>query len=191
MVNVPDLFLNLPTTTFTTLVMDPPWRFRDRVAPGAPEDLKHFRYRTLSVSEIQSFPVQRLSSENSHLYLWAPTQFLPDAWGIIGSWGFTVKQQLVWIKRAKNGGYRYGLGRYFRNVHETCLFAVKGKLQLKSKGLVTVIEALHVGHSKKPDAFYKLVEAASPGPYIDLFARQERSGWAVWGEEVEKHIPTS
>jgi N6-adenosine-specific RNA methylase IME4 len=41
------------------------------------------------------------------------------------------------------------------------------------------------GHSWKPDELYGIVEACSPGPYIELFARHQRDGWEQWGDEVE------
>lgn len=43
-------------------------------------------------------------------------------------------------------------------------------------------------HSKKPEAFQDIVEQVSPGPYLELFARRKRPGWAVWGNEVESDI---
>ena len=39
-------------------------------------------------------------------------------------------------------------------------------------------------HSRKPDELYPIVEACSPGPFIELFARHERPGWTSWGNEV-------
>jgi N6-adenosine-specific RNA methylase IME4 len=30
-----------------------------------------------------------------------------------------------------------------------------------------------------------MVEAVSPGPRLELFARRARPGWTVWGNEVE------
>lgn len=38
-------------------------------------------------------------------------------------------------------------------------------------------------HSAKPEAFLDLVEALSPGPYVELFARRDRLGWDTWGNE--------
>lgn len=38
-------------------------------------------------------------------------------------------------------------------------------------------------HSRKPDEFGRLVEACSPGPYLELFARFRRKGWHQWGNE--------
>jgi N6-adenosine-specific RNA methylase IME4 len=39
-----------------------------------------------------------------------------------------------------------------------------------------------------------MVERVSPGPYLELFAREytplfpKREGWDVWGNEVEKDV---
>lgn len=40
-------------------------------------------------------------------------------------------------------------------------------------------------HSVKPAAFLDLVERVSPGPYVELFARQPRLGWESWGKGYE------
>jgi N6-adenosine-specific RNA methylase IME4 len=41
------------------------------------------------------------------------------------------------------------------------------------------------GHSIKPPAFLDVVEQVSPGPYVELFARQPRLGWDAWGHGYE------
>jgi len=40
-------------------------------------------------------------------------------------------------------------------------------------------------HSRKPDEQYALIEACSPGPFLELFARGRRDGWAMWGNEAD------
>lgn len=40
-------------------------------------------------------------------------------------------------------------------------------------------------HSVKPAAFFDIVETVSPGPYVELFARQPRLGWDHWGHGYE------
>jgi len=46
-------------------------------------------------------------------------------------------------------------------------------------------------HSRKPDELYDLIESCSPGPYLELFARFRRDGWAQWGNEnVETNSET-
>jgi len=39
-------------------------------------------------------------------------------------------------------------------------------------------------HSKKPDEQYDRIEALFDGPYCELFARNNRSGWDAWGDQV-------
>lgn len=46
-------------------------------------------------------------------------------------------------------------------------------------------------HSRKPDEQYELIEACGPPNYLELFARGERPGWAVWGNQAdETYAPT-
>jgi N6-adenosine-specific RNA methylase IME4 len=37
-------------------------------------------------------------------------------------------------------------------------------------------------HSRKLDELYPIIEACSPGPYVELFARGARRHWAGWGD---------
>lgn len=46
-------------------------------------------------------------------------------------------------------------------------------------------------HSEKPTEFYSLVEKLSPRPRLEMFARKEREGWAVWGNEVNDKLTPS
>ena len=39
-------------------------------------------------------------------------------------------------------------------------------------------------HSRKPDELYDIIEACSPGPYLEMFARYSRQGWEQWGNEI-------
>jgi transcriptional regulator with XRE-family HTH domain len=43
-------------------------------------------------------------------------------------------------------------------------------------------------HSAKPEAFLDMVERISPPPYLELFARSQRLGWATWGNEALCHV---
>jgi hypothetical protein len=53
-----------------------------------------------------------------------------------------------------------------------------------------VIETRKREHSRKPDEQYDLIEACSPGPHLELFARHPRAGWTVtvWGEESDEGV---
>ncbi|MFX4501382.1 MT-A70 family methyltransferase, partial [Acinetobacter baumannii] len=43
-------------------------------------------------------------------------------------------------------------------------------------------------HSRKPDELYPIIEACSPGPRLELFARYPQPGWSVWGHEADEDI---
>jgi len=109
--------------------------------------------------------------------------------------GFNYKSNIVWHKLRKDGGSDgCGVGFYFRNVTELLLFGVRGKnartLQ-PGRTQVNYLGTRKREHSRKPDEMSGLIEACSPGPRIELFARGARPGWTVWGNEaVEGYEPT-
>ena len=76
------------------------------------------------------------------------------------------------------------------DVTELVLFGVKGSMRTLSPGRtqVNILSSRKREHSRKPDEIYDLVEACSPGPYLELFARFKRDGWHQWGnEDVEEN----
>jgi len=87
-----------------------------------------------------------------------------------------------------------GVGFYFRNVTELILFGVKGKnarTLAPGRRQVNFLATRKREHSRKPDEQYAIIEACSPGPYLELFARGTRTGWASWGHQAdEAYRPT-
>ena len=143
----------------------------------------------MTLDEIKSLPVNQITDREAHLYLWVPNALLPEGLEVMKAWGFTYKTNIVWYKIRKDGGPdRRGVGFYFRNVTELILFGVKGKMRTLKPGrtMPNIIVAPKTVHSKKPDEIYYIVEQCSPKPYIELFARNKRSGWVAWGNEVNK-----
>lgn len=178
---VPSLVPALRTSPgqYTTIVADPPWRY-DNVATRA---AANNHYPTLDVDEICSLPIIASAAANAHLYLWTTNAFLPEAFRIIDAWGFTYKTTLVWVKP------QIGIGNYFRSSHEFILFAIRGKLPVLNSNQRSWFECPRGKHSRKPEQFYDIVETASPGPYLELFARPlplvgMRPNWTAWGNEA-------
>jgi N6-adenosine-specific RNA methylase IME4 len=176
---------------FGTILIDPPWRFVNRTGKMAPEHKRLRRYPTMSFDEIAALPVGALAAPRSHLYLWCPNALLAEGLRIMQAWGFVYKTNLVWYKTRKDGGPDgRGVGFYFRNVTELLLFGTRGKLRTKQAGRkqVNVLIARKQEHSWKPEEQYGLIEACSPGPYIELFARRQRAGWTCWGDQAESYV---
>ncbi len=178
---------------YSTILADPPWQFQNRTGKMAPEHKRLNRYPTMTLEEIKELPVKSITNDPAHLYIWVPNALLPDGLEVMKSWGFTYKTNLIWYKVRKDGGPdRRGVGFYFRNVTEILLFGVRGKnartLQ-PGRSQENIITTQKREHSRKPDEQYDLIEACSPGPFLELFARGPRDGWAVWGNQSEEYMP--
>lgn len=176
---------------FATILADPPWQFQNRTGKMAPEHKRLLRYPTMELQELLHLPVGRLAAAQSHLYLWVPNAMLAEGLEVMGAWGFTYKTNLVWYKVRKDGGPDgRGVGFYFRNVTELLLFGVRGSMRTLKPGRtqVNLFSTRKREHSRKPDEIYGLIEACSPGPYLELFARFRHKGWSQWGnEDVEEN----
>ncbi len=179
------------TGKFSTILIDPPWRFQNRTGKVAPEHARLRRYKTMSFDEIADMPVGDYANDQSHLYMWCPNALLPDGLRIMEAWGFTYKTNIVWYKVRKDGGPDgRGVGFYFRNVTELILFGIKGKLRTLQPGRsqVNVIVERKREHSRKPPQAFEIIESCSPGPYLEVFARERIPGWTQWGDEVDTYL---
>ena len=185
-----DLRLKVPGQ-FATILADPPWQFQNRTGKMAPEHKRLLRYPTMELPEILELPVSRLAAARCHLYLWVPNALLAEGLKVMHRWGFTYKSNMVWYKIRKDGGPDgRGVGFYFRNVTELVLFGVRGSMRTLKPGRtqVNLFCTRKREHSRKPDEIYDIIEACSPGPYVELFARFSREGWSQWGnEDVEEN----
>jgi len=174
---------------FGTILADPPWQFQNRTGKVAPEHKRLARYGTMTLDDIKSLPVAEIALGTSHLYLWVPNALLPDGISVMRAWGFQYKSNIVWHKIRKDGGSDgRGVGFYFRNVTELILFGVKGKnaRTLKpGRTQVNYLSSRKREHSRKPDEQYDLIEACSPGPFLELFARGDRKKWLGWGNQAD------
>jgi N6-adenosine-specific RNA methylase IME4 len=174
---------------FRTILADPPWQFTNRTGKVAPEHRRLSRYSTLSMQDIITLPVDKITAETAHLYLWVPNALLPEGMMVLEAWGFSYKTNLIWHKVRKDGGSDgRGVGFYFRNVTEIILFGVKGKnartLQ-PGRSQVNLLATRKREHSRKPDEQYGIIEACSPGPRLELFGRGVRNSWATWGNQAD------
>jgi N6-adenosine-specific RNA methylase IME4 len=180
---------------FRTILADPPWQFANSTGKIAPEHKRLTRYGTMKLDEIVALPVKELAEPTAHLYLWCPNALLPEGLAVMEAWGFKYKSNIVWHKVRKDGGSDgRGVGFYFRNVTEVILFGTRGKSARTlppGRRQVNLLASRKREHSRKPDEQYDLIEACSPGPFLELFARGTRSGWTTWGDQAgDTYTPT-
>jgi N6-adenosine-specific RNA methylase IME4 len=189
-----DLRLALGGRRFATVLADPPWQFQNRTGKVAPEHRRLNRYATMTLDDIKAMPVCDVCADTAHLYLWVPNALLPQGLAVLAAWGFEYKSNVVWHKIRKDGGPDgRGVGFYFRNTTELILFGVRGKnarTLAPGRSQVNIIKTQKREHSRKPDEAYQLIESCSPGPFLELFARGGREGWAAWGYQADDYYPT-
>ena len=174
---------------YRTIYADPPWQFQNRTGKVAPEHKRLNRYETMTLNEIKSLPVKEVSEEKSHLYLWVPNALLPNGLEVMKAWGFEYKTNIIWEK-VRHDGYPdgRGVGFYFRNVTEILLFGIRGDKNRTldpARSQVNLIRTMKREHSRKPDEIIPIIEACSPGPYLEMFARGDREGWDMWGNQAQ------
>jgi N6-adenosine-specific RNA methylase IME4 len=178
--------------SYRTIVADPPWRYESwpvgpegKAAAARIGQIARLRtpiaYATLTVAEIAALPVPDLAAADAHLYLWTTNRYLFDARDVAEAWGFRYAQLLVWAKTPMG----QGPGGTWAQSTEYVMFCRRGSLRSLRRFDSTWFNWKRMGkaHSRKPDAFLDMVEQASPGPYLEMFARRDRLGWDTWGNE--------
>ncbi len=165
---------------YRTIVADPPWDHSDGTGTtlvGASWVGSRLPYSCMTVEEIAALPVDQLAGTGgAHLYLWTTNRYLHDAYHVAQAWGFSVSKPLVWVKEPM--GF---MGGPYVSSAEFVLFGRRGPLRSEESAGRQWWLWDRAGHSEKPPAFLDIVETVSPGPYVELFARQPRLGWDAWG----------
>lgn len=164
--------------TFGCIYADPPWRYENQVTRAAVSN----HYRDMSVDEICELPVKDLAARDAHLHLWTTNAFLFEAPRIFDAWGFEFRSSFIWVKPS------VGIGNYWRNSHEILLTAVRGDANhFNDHTLRSWVECSRSQHSAKPEQVRTMLQYASPGPYLELFARRPTEGWTAWGNAIKQN----
>ncbi len=130
---------------------------------------------------------------NAVCFMWAVWPKLDEAFKLMKAWGFEYKTGGAWHKRSKTWveGQKdpksaFGTGYLLRSASEPFLIGTVGNPNILNKSTRNIIEAAVREHSRKPDCQYKIIESLFDGPYLELFARNQREGWSVFGNQVDK-----
>lgn len=169
----------IPSGRYRCIVIDPPWPIVKIERAERPNQGDTLDYPTMSLEAITALPIADLAEpDGCHMYLWTTHKFLPDALAMFAAWGARYQCLMTWVKPTGMTPYSWMYNT------EHVLFGRIGNLDLERMGLKLAFDAPVIRHSQKPDVFYERVIAASPGPRLEMFARQNRPGFDVWGNEV-------
>ena len=150
-------------------------------------------YPTMTTADICALPVGDVADNDAVLFLWATWPMLPDAMRVVSAWGFEYVTGFPWVKILGQPSQtlfgeleirpHYGTGFWIRGASELVMIARRGDVSALSGDLVGLL-CKNGRHSKKPENLYHIAERY-PAPRLELFARREREGWDVFGNEVK------
>jgi N6-adenosine-specific RNA methylase IME4 len=197
----PAPFGGLRRAYYGAIVVDPASKFQSYTAirsrnPGSVRSNER-HYRVMSYGELAALPIRELAAPSGcHLFLWTASAHLEQAIGLVRTWNFKYSAvAFVWLKTRRNWDgkaplretdFPISLGLTTRHQCELVLLARRGNCRRLRKDVRELILAPRREHSRKPDEFYRRVEAYCEGPFVDLFAREHRPGWSCWGDEANK-----
>lgn len=178
--------MTLPTGPYDLIMADPPWQFKTRSSKGVTAKGAGGQYDLMNLDDIKAMEVANIAAKDCILWLWATNPMLPQAFEVMSSWGFTFKTAGHWVKRTKHGKLAFGTGYLLRCAGEPFLIGTRGKPKT-SRSVRSVVEGPIREHSRKPDEAFQAAELMIPGARrLELFSRQERLGWDVWGNQVDR-----
>lgn len=166
-------------TKYPVIYADPPWRYENPPMGGTNRSIEN-HYPTMTLEDICAMPVAELAAEDAMLYLWATAPKLVECLEVVKAWGFEYRTNIVWDKEA------IGMGYHARNQHEILLICKRGNIPPPQAGkqVSSVYREKRTEHSAKPEFYYEMIESAYPElSKIELFCRNPREGWSVWGNQ--------
>lgn len=168
-----------PKKRYRCLVIDPPWPIHKIEREERPNQGQELSYPIMTLEEISKLPIGELAySDGCHVYLWVTHKFLPEGLKLFEKWGVNYQCLLTWVKPTGMTPFSWMYNT------EHILFGRIGSLELLKLGTKVSFTAPIEKHSQKPEIFYEIVRQVSPEPRLELFARQPREDFDVWGNEV-------
>lgn len=205
-----DPFHQLPKGHFGAILADPPWAFQtwwSGRSSKLPSPKKKFSYPSRATAplyevmreeELNALPVGDLAAKDCVLLMWTCWPVLQWSLRTIEAWGFEYKTcGFCWVKARATQIEMFQediephmtLGYWTRSNSEVCLLATRGKPKRDAADVRQAIIEPRREHSRKPDGIHERIERLVGGPYLELFARQQRPGWTVWGNQTDKFEP--
>lgn len=174
---------------YNIIYADPPWNSNSQFGRDKRKgNAQHYPLMTLE--DIKSLSVSNMCETDCVLFLWVVDTQLFEAKEVINSWGFKYKTvAFTWVKETSGGKDHFGVGMWTRKNPEMCLIATKGHPKRINAGVRQLQRHKVREHSQKPDEIRsEIVRLVGDLPRIELFARQKKEGWDVWGNEIENSV---
>jgi site-specific DNA-methyltransferase (adenine-specific) len=189
---------------YQVIYADPPWKY-DRssyllnkggsftLLPGMGRNHKKEKiYPQMSLQELKNLSVKFISDDNAICFMWTTDTHLTHAIELLEAWGFKYKTiGFVWLKETSKGNPVNLIAPWTNKCCEMCLLATKGVMHsyLQDKTISQLVKAQRTKHSEKPAVVAENIVKMFPQyNRIELFARDAKPGWDVWGNEIQNSI---
>src|SRR5688572_4237519 len=167
---------------YRVIYSDNPWLYGDRMPSGSGQ-ADH--YPGMTIEDQCKLPVKEHALPNAALFMWVTAPLLyqnPGPREVGEAWGFEYKQCIAWDKVDHNAGHYQG-GQL-----ELLTIWTRGScmpdLATDLPDAVQVIKKSRI-HSEKPEEFRRIITKHwTTGPYLELFGREPREGWTVFGNDA-------
>jgi len=175
---------------YDVVIADPPWYYS-----GSPYKMGAAgkEYPLMLDQEIYDLNMRERMTEKSVLFLWATCPKLHVAIEAIEKWDLWYRGvAFVWVKTRLDGtpigaqGVRPSVTKPLTELVLVASTVKTGRpLPLSSESIRQTIFAPKGRHSEKPEAVQDAIELMYPdAAKLEMFARRERPGWDVWGNEI-------
>ena len=179
-------FGDIPMFSQSVIHIDPPWAYEMRTPKGY-EKSPQAHYDCMTLDQLKELPVGHLAMPDSVMVMWGVFSMMPQAIELLAHYGYRYCTGGPWAKQSSTGKkWAFGTGYVYRNAAEFWIVGKMGNPVERSKSVRNLIVAPVREHSRKPDQIYSDIEELWEGPYCDLFGRQQREGWTVWGNQADR-----
>jgi N6-adenosine-specific RNA methylase IME4 len=175
----------MPTGEFGVIYADYPWKFDNSDQHEGSRG--HMPYPPMTLDEIiaHAHEAKKRAAKNCVLVLWTTNHHVVTQVGrVVEAYGATQPTTFTWPKS------KAGIGSSGRGQTEQLVVAFIGKPVHTLNEISTLLPSwapAHPGeHSSKPAEVAELLLKHCSGPFLELFAREEREGFVCWGAEVDK-----
>lgn len=177
----------IPPAGYTAIEADPPWQFATWSDAGQGKSASQ-HYQTMPTSEIcalrEVLGLDWILAPDCALFLWGVWTMPADALRVMDAWGFKQVTGGSWHKHTKHGKRHFGTGYIMRGYSEFFLVGVRGRPSWRSRSIRNGLDDAVREHSRKPVSMKLAIEALLPGPYLELFSREDRPEWTAWGDQT-------
>lgn len=185
---------------YKAIVIDPPVPFK--LWGGGKEKTASRHYEVVSWEWLKSLGtyIHDVADDDCAIFLWTCPPLLQETLDMVDGWNAGIyavenrKKSLfqyktrafLWEKLNRRAGTPFvGLGYWTRANPEDVLLFTRGRVVRKNKAVQQLVRSVIRRHSEKPEDVQDRIEQLVDGPYLEMFARRQRSGWTCVGNEID------